>query len=109
MTYRSTTALFSTMLVAAATAGAADVSRRTHRITPDDYFSIATITGVALSPDGTAAAYVEQRWEPPEATRNSDLWVVGAATGPARRLTFDRANEVRPALERRWGVHLLHG
>ncbi len=49
-----------------------------------------------MSPDGTMAAYVEQRWEPPEPTRNSDLWVVDVATGASRRLTFDRAQEAGP-------------
>ena len=77
-------------------AAAADDPQRSHRITIDDYFTLAAITEVALSPDGSAAAYVEQRWEPPEATRNSDLWVVEVATGAARRLTFDRANEAAP-------------
>jgi dipeptidyl aminopeptidase/acylaminoacyl peptidase len=88
------------VLITAGIVGAADAPPRSHRITPDDYFTIAAITGVALSPDGSMAAFIEQRWEPPEATRNSDLWVVEVATGSARRLTFDRSNEAVP----RWSA-----
>lgn len=88
--------VLSTLVAAAGMASAAEPPQRSHSITVDDYFTLAAITEVALSPDGSAAAYIEQRWEPPEATRNSDLWVVETAPGVVRRLTFDRANEATP-------------
>ena len=36
---------------------------RTHQIEAEDYFSIAGITGIALSPDGSTAAWCESRWD----------------------------------------------
>jgi dipeptidyl aminopeptidase/acylaminoacyl peptidase len=71
-------------------------AERTHTIVPEDYFSVAVITGCAASPDGRMAAYTDQRWEPPAEKRNTDLWIVDAATGRPRRLTFDKANEGSP-------------
>jgi dipeptidyl aminopeptidase/acylaminoacyl peptidase len=88
--------VIASVIASAGTAPAVEPLKRSHRITVDDYFALATITEVALSPDGSAAAYIEQRWEPPSETRNSDLWVVEVATGATRRLTFDRAIEAAP-------------
>ncbi len=92
--------IFALVLFASHSAFAADQPQRTHLITPEDYFSLATITSVAVSPGGNLVAYTEQRWEPPEATRNADLWVVDAETGRNLRLTFDRAWESGP----RWSA-----
>jgi len=92
----STTLVFSIVILSVGMAAAMDDPQPSHRISIDDYFTLTAITEVALSPDGSAAAYTEQRWEAPEATRNSDLWVVDVATGATRRLTFDRANEAAP-------------
>ncbi len=100
MKYVSTALLLSLLVVATPIAVAGDSPQRSHGITPDDYFTLAAITEVALSPDGTMATFIEQRWEPPEPTRNSDLWVVEVANGTARRLTFDRAQEAAP----RWSA-----
>ena len=69
---------------------------RDHAIGVDDYFSLATILQLAVSPDGTRIAYVEQRWEGDAETRNADLWVVDVATKSRRRLTFDKAEEANP-------------
>ncbi len=82
--------------VALLAAGAALAAERTHTIVPEDYFSIAVITGCAASPDGRLAAYTDMRWEPPAEKRNTDLWIVDIATGRPLRLTFDRANEGAP-------------
>jgi dipeptidyl aminopeptidase/acylaminoacyl peptidase len=78
---------------------------RDHAIDVDDYFTLATVTQLAVSPDGGHVAYVEQRWEGDAEMRNADLWVVDVATKTRRRLTFDRAEEAAP----RWspdGRHL---
>ena len=83
--------------LAALVVGASEETpQRTHRIVPEDYFSLSSITAVAVSPDGSQIAYTEMRWEPPETTRNSDLWVVNTETGATQRLTFDRAWEADP-------------
>jgi dipeptidyl aminopeptidase/acylaminoacyl peptidase len=73
---------------------AADTPRA---VTVDDYFTLATITQVAISPDGKQVAYVEARWEDTGESRKSDLWIVGTdGAKPPRRLTFDRANDRDP-------------
>jgi len=72
---------------------------RDHDLVPEDYFTIATVTGVSASPDGKYVAYTEMRWEPPEERRNTDLWVVELATKEVRRLTFDSAGDSSP----KWG------
>lgn len=82
------------LLLAAAARAAGPV--RDHDIDVDDYFTLATIAQLAVSPDGTKVAYVEQRWEADAETRNADLWVADVATKARTRLTFDRAEEAAP-------------
>ncbi len=66
---------------------------RTHLITPADYSSIATITSVALSPDGKQVAYTEARWQTSTDDRKADLWIISTEEGSQpKRLTFDRSN-----------------
>jgi len=69
---------------------------RDHDIVADDYFSIGVITAISVAPDGKRIAYIEQRWEPPDDKRNSDLWIVDIATKQTQRLTFDKAGEGSP-------------
>ena len=73
-----------------------DTPVRDHDIVLDDYFSIADIRAVALSPDGERVAYTERRWEPPAERRNTDLWVVDVDRRATARLTFDLAEEGSP-------------
>jgi dipeptidyl aminopeptidase/acylaminoacyl peptidase len=78
----------------ASPAFAADTPRA---VTVDDYFTLATITQVSISPDGKQVAYVEARWEEYGDSRKSDLWIVDTdGKSPPRRLTFDRANDRDP-------------
>jgi len=70
--------------------------KRDHKLVLEDYFSIATMTSVAVSPDGRFVAYDELRWEPPREHRNADLWLVERASGTVRRLTFDHASDTSP-------------
>jgi dipeptidyl aminopeptidase/acylaminoacyl peptidase len=80
-----------------AVCGPAAAADRTHAVTVDDYFTLATITEIAASPDRHQVAYCEARWDAADDARKSDLWVVGDG-GPVKpkRLTGDRANDRHP-------------
>ncbi len=71
-------------------------SARDHDITVEDYFSLANVIAVAVSPDGRTVAYTEQRWNPEADRRETDLWTVDTATRRVARLTFDEATERAP-------------
>lgn len=75
---------------------AAEQATRDHDIEPEDYFSIGVMSQCAVSADGGQIAYTETRWQPPDEKRNTDLWVVDAATKTVRRLTFDPAGDNLP-------------
>jgi dipeptidyl aminopeptidase/acylaminoacyl peptidase len=74
-------------------AALAEGPARNHDVTLDDYFTLAGVTEAVPSPDGTLVAYAEARWQASTDDRKSDLWLADAATGRARRLTFDRADD----------------
>ena len=67
----------------------AAAGERTHTIDAEDYFSIAGITGVALSPDGTMAAWTEMRWDVEADGRKTELWAINLEERQPQRLTFD--------------------
>ena len=69
---------------------------RTHQITLDDYFTIATITSVEFAPDGRHIAYTEMRWDESLDRRNTDLWLIDTLRREPTRLTFDPATESNP-------------
>lgn len=98
MTGTTTAVTTSLILIAAAAAPcwAAGPPDRTHDITVEDYFSLANVMTVAMSPDGRTVAYTEQRWNPEADRRETDLWTVDGSTHAAQRLTFDRARESSP-------------
>ena len=74
---------------------------RTHDVTIDDYFTLATITQFAVSPDGEHVAYCDARWQQSTDDRKADLWVVPTdGKGKPTRLTSERANERHP----RWAA-----
>ena len=77
------------ILVLALVASLASAGERTHQIEAEDYFSIAGITGIALSPDGTTAAWTEMRWDSEDDGRNTELWTVDLESREPQRLTFD--------------------
>lgn len=67
---------------------------RTHTVTPDDYFTLNSITEIAVSPDGKSVAYALATWDKAEDNRRSDLWVITTdGKGKPAKLTFDRAND----------------
>jgi dipeptidyl aminopeptidase/acylaminoacyl peptidase len=70
---------------------------RDHAITVDDYATLATITELAVSPDGKHVAYCEARWDVADDSRKTDLWVVATdGKGKPTRLTGERANDRHP-------------
>ncbi|HEX3146663.1 MAG TPA: S9 family peptidase [Gemmataceae bacterium] len=70
---------------------------RDHDITIDDYATLATITELAVSPDGKHVAYCEGRWDTADDSRKTDLWVVATdGKGKPTRLTSGRANDRHP-------------
>ena len=79
----------------------AEAPERTHAITIDDYFTLATPVEVAVSPDGKHVAYTEARWQKSTNDRKTDLWVVQSKDGVPRRLTSDRVG----ARSIRWGAN----
>ena len=89
------TRLLLVLLVCAAPAVAEPA--RDHDITIDDYGTLATITELAVSPDGKHVAYCEARWDTADDSRKTDLWVVSTdGKGKPTRLTGDRANDRHP-------------
>lgn len=69
---------------------------RDHQVTIDDYFTIAVVGQAVVSPKGTYVAYTETRWEPPEESRNTDIWVVSTTTREPTRLTFEPGDDGSP-------------
>ncbi len=70
---------------------------RTHDITPDDYFTLKTITEIAVSPDGKQVAYVLGSWNEAANGRRTDLWVVATdGKSPPVALTKDGAGYKNP-------------
>ncbi|MBX9628208.1 MAG: S9 family peptidase, partial [Gemmataceae bacterium] len=66
-------------------------------VTPADYASVATVTEVAVSPDGKQVAYTLATWDKTADNRRTDLWVVPTdGQGKPRQLTSDRANDRHP-------------
>ena len=85
--------------------GHAQAPVRHHTVVSDDYFTLATITQMTLSPGGDNVVYADARWRESSDDRKTDLWVVPAAGGgEPRRLTFDRANDRTP----KWRPGLIY-
>jgi len=101
------------LLVTAATAGAQ--SKRS--MTFMDIMELKNVGGVLLSPDGSRVAYAVSAWEHPNARASTDatrdptkpdtakgdkhdtrshIWIVGAAGGAPRQLTFSERGENAP-------------
>ena len=88
---RVTRAGLTIVLLLMASSVRADEPARTHDVTIDDYFTLAFVSEVAISPDGESVAYAEGRWQSSTNDRKADLWVAAVGTGETTRLTFDRA------------------
>ncbi len=77
---------------------------RDHDITVEDYFTLANILEVAVSPDGSTVAFTERRWAPPAEQRTVDLWVVDTTTRRPERVTYSDETEsaLRFSPDGRW-------
>jgi dipeptidyl aminopeptidase/acylaminoacyl peptidase len=78
------------LLLASLGVAHSDAPERTHSITIDDYFTMATPLEVAVSPDGRYVAYTDARWQKSTNDRKADLWVVTTKVGTTRRVTSER-------------------
>jgi Tol biopolymer transport system component len=96
---RFASASLAVALILVASSSRADEPMKKHDITIDDYFTLAFISELAISPDGKSVAYAEGRWQSSTDDRKADLWVADAGTGEATRLTYDRAG----CSSLRWG------
>ena len=84
--------VFTTILLIANSNIYADEPERTHDIILDDYFTLAYLEALEVSPDGKFVAYVEGRWHNSTNDMKADLWLSEVGTREMTRLTFDRAN-----------------
>lgn len=64
--------------------------------TLDDAMGVRRVVDPRLSPDGSQVVYTVSEVHADTNTRPADLWLVPAAGGPARQLTFLPANDTHP-------------
>lgn len=78
-------------------AGPVLAQERSHDITPDDYFTLKTITEIAVSPDGKHVAYCLSNWNQATNGRQVNLWVVSTdGKGEPKQLTKSGAGYRHP-------------
>ncbi|MCE9680249.1 S9 family peptidase [Shewanella sp. AS1] len=78
------------LLAAQGQPGAID---RTHKITTDDFFTIANMSNVQLSPDGKQAIWLESRWDKALDKAQKDIWLINTKNRQTQRLTFTNESE----------------
>lgn len=76
--------------------GHAVAIERTHNITNSDFFDIANMSSVQLSPDGKHAVWLESRWDKELDKAQKDLWFIDTKTRKTKRLTFTNESEASP-------------
>ncbi|QYJ86417.1 S9 family peptidase [Shewanella mesophila] len=76
--------------------GQAIATERTHKITNSDFFDIANMSNVQLSPDGKHAVWLESRWDKELDKAQKDLWLIDTKTRKTERLTFTNESESSP-------------
>lgn len=65
---------------------------RTHDVVVADYFTLASVAQVAVSPDGRSVVYAKERWNPPSDDRLVELWIDALEGGSPRRLTSEHSH-----------------
>ncbi|MGM0577997.1 MAG: prolyl oligopeptidase family serine peptidase [Myxococcota bacterium] len=86
---RRATTTFLTLLTLAAAPTPLQAAEADHAIEAEDYFSLAYVADLAVSPDGERVVYAERRWDEAANARKTELWLVGTRRSEPRRLTFD--------------------
>lgn len=76
--------------------GQAIATERTHKITNSDFFNIANMSDVQLSPDGKQGVWLESRWDKELDKAQKDLWLIDTKNRKTRRLTFTNESESNP-------------
>ncbi len=74
----------------------ANTVERTHKITNDDFFTIANMSDVQLSPNGKQAIWLESRWDKELDKAQRDIWLIDTKTRQTQRLTFTNESESSP-------------
>lgn len=76
--------------------GQAVATERNHQITNNDFFDIANMSHVQLSPNGKQAVWLESRWDKALDKAQKDLWLVDIKSRKTSRLTFTNESEASP-------------
>ena len=80
-------------LAALALSAAAEEKRP---LNAEDLWAFQRVSGPALSPDGSQAAYAVTTYDMEENRGNADVWIVPVAGGAPRRLTTSKASDSAP-------------
>lgn len=88
--------LYQRLLMAGLLAAPAAMAAPSHQITVDDFFSIANMGSVVISPDGNHALWLESRWDKELDKSQADLWQIDLQNRAPVRLTFTDESESRP-------------
>lgn len=67
-----------------------------HPLTFDDLMKVQRVADPHISPDGKWVAYSVTAVDKEKNTKNSDIWVVPSAGGPAQQLTRSQKSDDRP-------------
>lgn len=87
-------------IVAASTA--AGQAQTTRPVTVDDVLDLKGVAAPTVSPDGTRVLYTVRAWEPPsekepnQRESRTRVWLVPAAGGPSRQITFGPRGDSQP-------------
>jgi dipeptidyl aminopeptidase/acylaminoacyl peptidase len=87
-----TASLLSLVLLAAASMAAAEP----RPLRTEDVFALKDVSDPQVSPDGSWVAFTVRSMDPAKDRRDSDVWMVPMAGGPAVRLTASPKPESRP-------------
>ena len=87
--------LLTSCLCLLATAPAAAQARRA--MTARDLWALGRVDALALSPDGSRAAYTVTRYDPQTFKSKADIWLVSVAGGDPVQLTSGTGSNTAPA------------
>ncbi|MCL2917060.1 alpha/beta hydrolase family protein [Shewanella litorisediminis] len=88
--------LYPRLFLAGLLAAPATMAAPSHQITLDDFFDIANMGTVKLSPNGNHALWLEGRWNKDLDKSQNDLWQIDIKSRQPTRLTFTDESESSP-------------